>query len=191
MRYSQQFSVGLPIFGTYVDDIFGGLKSCEEYDQAAHLREFLCKVGSSLTIQFNPKEHKTPLPAKSQVILGRVFNSDTRRVTTAAKKRTKYRLRIAAILSTSTTTRKELEKIHGCLNYVAGVEPFGRPFLANLTTAMTGIEDGDPIVLSRVAICSLKIWEQILRRNKGITMDFILNRIPRAAHDIYVDASSS
>ena len=69
----------------------------------------------------------------------------------------KYRLRIAALLATTTTTRKELEKIHGCLNYVAGVEPFGRPFLANLTTAMTGVEEGVPITLSQVATLTLKM----------------------------------
>ena len=103
----------------------------------------MIKVGSALTIIFNPKEKKTPLPAQSQVILGRCFNSITKRVNTADTKRTKNRLRIASILATEITTRKEIEKIHGCLNYVADVEPFGRPFLAYLTAAMTGRSERD------------------------------------------------
>ena len=76
---------------------------------------------------------------------------------TAEKKRIKYRLRIAALLATTSTTRKQVEKLHGCLNLVAGVEPFGRPFLANLTTAITGIKENEPIVLSTVAKIGLQI----------------------------------
>ena len=52
------------------------------------------------------------------------------------------------MLNTEFTTRKDLEKIHGCLNYVAGVEPFGRPFLAHLTMAMAGKVGGDQIAIS-------------------------------------------
>ena len=191
IRYSERFSTIPPVFGTHVDDIFGGFKNCSNYDRAAHLRDFMCKVGSELTIVFNPKVEKTPLPAKIQTILGRRFNSTTKRVNTDEKKRKKYRLRIAAILATDVTSKKELEVIHGCLNYVAGVEPFGRPFLAHLTMAMAGRREDEPITLSSLARSSLQIWEQILRRNKGIHMDFILDRIPRAASNIFVDASTS
>ena len=145
------------MFGTHVDDIFGGFKNCQSYARANHLRDFICNKSASLTIVFNPKESKTPLPAKVQVILGRQFNAVTRRVNTAERKRMKYRLRIAAMLTTASTTKKQLEKLHGCLNYVAGVEPFGRPFLASLTTAMTGVEEDAAIVLSPVARISLQI----------------------------------
>ena len=103
----------------------------------------------------------------------------------------KYRLKIAALLATATTTRKQLEKIHGCLNYVAGVEPFGRPFLASLTSEFSGVKEGEAIKLSPVTRMGLEIWEQILKSNKGISMDFILNRLPSASSAIYVDASSS
>ena len=95
------------------------------------------------------------------------------------------------LLTTGKTTRKELGRIHGCLNYAAGVEPFGRPFLANLTMEMTGVEDGELVVLSPLTRLSLKIWDQILKKNKGISMDFILNMIPKAPADIFVDASTS
>ena len=152
--------------------------------------EFLISVGANLRFIFNPKEKKTPLPARSQVILGRLFNSTSNRVTTA-NKRKKYRLRNASMLSTDVTTRIEVEKIHGCLNYVAEVEPFGRPCLAHLTIAMTGKDENDQIALSPLIRQSLKIWEWILKRNKGISMDFILKRIPQAHSNIFVDASTT
>ena len=56
---------------------------------------------------------------------------------------------------------------------------------------MTGVEDGELVVLSPLTRLSLKIWDQILKKNKGISMDFILNRIPKAPADIFVDASTS
>ena len=102
------------------------------------------------------------MPATSQTILGRQFNSITKRVNTAEQKRLKYRLGIAVLLATDTTTKKRLEKIHCCLNYVAGVEPFGRPFLANLTSEFVGMKEDVAIKLSPVTRIGLEIWDQIL-----------------------------
>ena len=125
------------------------------------------------------------------MILGRRFNSVTRRVNTADRKITKYRLKIASMLAIDFTTRQELEKIHGCLSYVADVEPFGRPFLAHLTMLMAGKGKKDPIAISPLVRQSLHIWDVILKRNKGLSMDFILKRIPQAHYNIFVDASTS
>ena len=97
------------------------------------------------------------MPARIQVILGRQFNSTNQRVNTAKKKQIKYRLRIAVLLAMGVTFRKDLEKIHGCLNYVADVEPFGRPFLAPLTKAISGIEENTPIILPYMTRLSLEI----------------------------------
>ena len=190
-RYSQQVSKRAPVLGTHVDDIFGGFKHCTEYSEALRFRQFLINVGYKLTIMFNPKEKKTLLPAPKQVILGRLFNSVTRRVNTADKKGTKYRKRITDMLNGEFTTRKELEKIHGCLNYVADVEPFGRPFLAHLTMAMAGRDDIEKITISPLLRQSLQIWELILERNKGISMDFILKRSPQAHSNIFADACTT
>ena len=189
--YGQMVSMRTPTLGTHVDDIFGGFKHCADYREAHQFREFLINAGSVLTIIFNSKEHKTPLPARAQVILGRLFNSVTRRVNTEDKKRTKYRARIASMLNNEFTTRKDLEKIHGCLNYVAGVEPFGRPFLAHLTMAMAGKAGGDRIAISRLVRQCLEIWDAILVKNKGISLDFILRKIPQAHSNIFADASTS
>ena len=90
-----------------------------------------------------------------------------------------------------TTTRKLLEKLHGCLNYVADIEPFGRPFLSQLTNAMSGASSMQEIVLSRQTKLGLKVWRRILTLNKGISFDYVLDRLPRTEYDIFVDASTS
>ena len=89
------------------------------------------------------------------------------------------------------TSRTEIESLHGCLNYVADVEPFGRPFLAQLIALAAGRKKRDRIVLSRLVKRSLELWFQILQLNKGISIDFLLNKIPHCDYNIFVDASSS
>ena len=150
----------------------------------------MCSVGDVLTVKFNPKPEKTPLPATRQVILGRSYDSTTKRVNTALKKVRKYRIRIASALAVNVVSTKEIEKLHGCLNYVADVEPFGRPFLAHLTMALSEAGEEDTVTLSKLTKLGLKIWDRILCRNKGSSFDFILNRLPPSRSDIFVDASS-
>ena len=69
----------------------------------------------------------------------------------------KYRLRIAAVLAVDVISIKSLEKFNGCLNYVAEVEPFGRPFLAHLTTAISAAGDKRVTKLTELARIGLKI----------------------------------
>ena len=191
IRYAEEFDVRGPVLGTHVDDIFGGFKSNKSFSQAAHFREWMCAAGKRLTMSFNMKPSKTPIPAKKQIILGREFNSSTRRITTADGKLEKYLGRVRCMIIDETTTRKKLEKLHGCLNYVADIEPFGRPFLAHLTNAMSGAKPTDEIVLPSHAKMGLKVWYRILKQNKGISFDFVLNRLPRSKFNIFVDASTS
>ena len=140
-----------------MDDIFGGFKNCSSYNKALHFREFICTVGAALTVKFNPKAEKTPLPAERQVILGRQYDSTTARVNSAEKKIRKYRLRIAAVLAVERVSTLELEKLHGCLNYVAEVEPFNRPFLAHMTMAISSAMEDMMVSLSPLSKLGLKI----------------------------------
>ena len=59
-----------PVLGSHVDDIFGGFPFCDSYEKACNFRDYLCRTGESLTVKFNEKLTKTPLPSKTQVILG-------------------------------------------------------------------------------------------------------------------------
>ena len=95
------------------------------------------------------------------------------------------------MLTEDTTTRKKLEKLHGCLNYVSCVEPFGKPFLSHLTTAFAGSNIDDSIPSSPLLKLCLRIWTYILKHNKGISYDFMLDRLRRTEYNIFVDASST
>ena len=136
---------------------FGGFANNQSYHRSWHFRDWMTKLGSSLTMIFNLKVGKTPLPAKEQIILGRLYNSTSRRITTAAPKREKYLLRLREMCTAAATTRKLLEKLHGNLNYVADIEPYGRPFLAHLTNAMCGSKSGELVTLSEPAKLGLRV----------------------------------
>ena len=86
-RYTCIVKDSSPILGSYVDDIFGGLRDEHPYQRSLDFREYMCQTGISLTISFNMKVHKTPLPATKQVILGYLYDAQTRRIRTAEKKR--------------------------------------------------------------------------------------------------------
>ena len=134
---------------------------------------------------------KTPTPARVQNILGRRYNSITRRVETDPKKIIKYKQKLLDLLDKSHATKDEIESLHGSLNYVADVEPFGRPFLAALSKVCTRRTQKESILIPDEVRHGLFIWNRILNRNKGIAMDFVLNRLPKATSNIWVDASTS
>ena len=93
-------------------------------------RSYIFDTGERLSIEFNMK--KLPVPARKQVILGCMYDSISRRIKTAEKKRAKYMQRIVRVLLKGTTTTPEIQRLHGNLNYAAMVASFGRPFLATL-----------------------------------------------------------
>ena len=93
------------------------------------------------------------------------------------------------MLSSSSVCVEDIKTLHGNLNYAAGVTPFGRPFLAHLTNAAGGASRKDRICISELMKMCLRLWKTILTSNRGISFDFLLNRLPRCETDIFVDAS--
>ena len=93
------------------------------------------------------------------------------------------------------TSCEEVESIHGCLRYVANVEPYGIPFLTPLIDLICGQRLGNRktkrIKVTRLVKRLLTVWERMLVRNRGISMDYILQRLPRSDSSIFVDASST
>ena len=155
-RYPKEAS-SAPILRSYVDDIFGGIRNSESFGQSLALRRYICDTGATLTICFNLKPTKTPLPARRQVILGRVYDSLARRVKTSEKKRSKYLQKISKIRNSRLATVTEIQKVHGYLNYVASIAPFGRPFLTSLTMAIRGLKRSDPVKITNAVRSDLSI----------------------------------
>ena len=71
------------------------------------------------------------------------------------------------------------------------IEPFGRPFLSAIDSTIDRCDPGRRILLGTWATIALQIWEIILRLNRGLSYDFILNRLPAVEDAIFVDASTS
>ena len=173
------------MLGSYVDDIFGGLVQDPSYRNSLDFRKYMCQTGTALTLRFNMQMHKTPLPARRRVVLGCLYDSRRRHICTAEEKRKKYMECIRLHLSLTSTTLKAIQKLHGYLNFAAEVAPFGRPFLASLTNAMSAVnEDGNIVITERVKR-SLRIWLRILYANRGLSFNFVLGRLQRCKHEIF------
>ena len=157
VRWSELFSCQKPKLSSYVDDIYGGIPNCDSFEAALSLRNFLCDKGEDLTFVFNRKPNKTPMPARQQVILGCLYDSTTRKMRSSAKKVKKYVARIDKILRRETVTAQEIMSIQGNLVFAANVTPFGRPFLASLSSLVAGKKKGKALKLSSLALLSLRI----------------------------------
>ena len=81
-----------------------------------------------------------------------------RHIRTSANKRAKYLSGIAELLSKNTCVAKDIDRIHGNLNYAAQVTPFGRPFLAPLTKLVVHKNLKDTVIITDLAKRSLRIW---------------------------------
>ena len=189
-RYAEKEDCTPPQLGTHVDDIFGGFTFNEAYHKALHFRTYLCETGKTLTLLFNTKVTKTPLPAREQVILGCLYDSRSKHMRTATNKKIKYLNRINLLLAKDSTEVSEILTMHGNLNYAALVTPFGRPFLAPLTNATIGRSQDETVPVSEHLKMGLRIWKKILTVNRGISFDFILGNLPKGDNDIFVDAST-
>ena len=149
----------------------------------------MCTQGAQLTLIFNKKPHKTPLPSKRQVILECLFDSVSKRMKPAESKVKKYIIRIDQLLTAKVARVDEIMSIHGNLNFAANVAPFGRPFLATLSNLTIGRNKSDIVEIGKLASMGLRIWKKMLLSNRGLSYDFILGRLSRTNFDIFVDAS--
>ena len=81
--------------------------------------------------------------------------------------------------------------LHGNLVFATGVAQFGRPFLASLSSLVAGKKKREAVTLTKLAQLSLLVRKRLLLSNKGLSYDYILGKLPRAKHDIFIDASTS
>ena len=125
--------------------------------QHGNLEVSFATKGDQLTHSFNKKPHKTPLPARKQVILGCLYDSLSRMMKSSPSKVSKYVGRIDSALSSGVILVKDLMSLHGNLSFAANVAPFGKPFLATLTNLLVGYTGKETVKLDRLAKLSLRI----------------------------------
>ena len=151
----------------------------------------MTKVKHSLSFVFNRKPHKTPLPAKQQVILGCLYDSTARYTKSSGEKVERYLARIDKALRAKSLPVREILSLHGNLMFAANVAPFGRPFLAALSDLTAGRKNWEVVELTELTRLSLRIWKNLLVANHGLSFDFVLGNLQRSKYNIFVDASTS
>ena len=117
----------------------------------------MCDTGEQLTFVFNKKAHKTPPPAREQVILGCLFDSVNRRMRSSEKKVKKYISRIDETLTSDVVLVSTIMSLHGNLAFAANVAPFGRPFLASLSNLASGRRKTQKVKLTALVKLSLRV----------------------------------
>ena len=69
----------------------------------------------------------------------------------------------------------------GYLVYAAWVEPFVRPFFSALSSAIVRNEPNRVITRSKYMSMAINVSILILEANRGISFQYILNKMPRAS----------
>ena len=169
-----------------MDHAFGGAQTRA---QAKLVIDTLVLVGRLTATIVNPE--KTRGPATSLVILGLLYCSVSRTCRLGEDKQAKYLARIAAMVASTSTTSRELEKLTGNLGFAAWVEPFGRPLLSCLYSAVVNDDPSANVPITHLMRSALGVWFRIISRNRGLQYRFILNELPVVKTPIFVDASTS
>ena len=169
-----------------MDDAFGG---AHEQSQAQMTIDTMTTVGRATATFFNLE--KTGGPATRLVILGLLYCSVSRMCRLGEGKRAKYIDRVLAVLRSPEISSDTLEQIAGNLGFAAWVEPFCRPLLSCFYAALARTDPSARIVVTPFMRMALRIWHQVLYRNRGLPFTFILNRSPAVSTPIFVDASTS
>ena len=91
------------------------------------------------------------------MILGCLYDSVSQKMRSAPSKVTKYVARIDKALSNEEILAEELVSLHGNLAFAANVAPFGKPFLAALSSLLIGCTKKDIVKLDRLAKLGLRI----------------------------------
>ena len=84
------------------------------------------------------------------------------------EKRSKYIVRLAALMRSSETKSKRLEQVTGNLGYAAWVEPFCRPLLSCLYAAVAREEPSSQVSITPYMRKALRIWYLVLQQSWAI-----------------------
>ena len=130
-------------------------------------------------------------PAQCLAILGHWYDAILQRVNLPEDKQRKYLAALRAVLSAPRVTSKQLESLLGYLGQASQTEPYGRPFLSAIAVKVNHYTPSILIRLDHFEVLALRIWELILSRNRGLSYKFVLNELPFAPEEIFVDAAKS
>ena len=144
-------------------------------NQASILKTEVIRTGivTSARVNFT----KCHGPSQLLKILGMIYDAVHRKCSLPPKKVAKYLGRIHEILLTNQTTSKELERLVGNLVWASYVEPWGRPFLSALSSKINRQKPYASVPITGYIKTSLIIWQALLKRNRGLSYDYILGKL--------------
>ena len=171
---------------SYVDDIFGGAATKERTNE---LKNQIIATG--LVTTSVPNLTKCHGPSRRLTILGTMFDAHQKMVSLPPKKQVKYRDTLKLILNRGKATSKELERLVGYLVWASYTEPFGRPFISAISGKITRSNPKENVDIHGYIKWALCIWLAIIDRNRGISYDYVLNRLSRSENNWFGDASTS
>ena len=191
-KYHFQNHYSFPIaLCVYMDDFFGGPIRTEsparDFRNAQKLFRNLIEVGAVTNTHMNLD--KCEEPARSMDIIGMNFNSKKRACFLAKSKRLKYIMRLSTLRKLGIASSKKLQKVVGYLVYAAWVMPFGRPFISHISHLINVKKIHANVKLDALALVACDVWLVLLKRNRGLSFDFILGKLPRQKNEWFVDAA--
>ena len=111
---------------------------------------------------------KTEGPATAMVILGLHYCSQNKICKLDPAKVVKYSDRLRKMLRAGHATSKDLEQVTGNLEFVAWVEPFGRPLLSFISREISPSLLYRRVTLPYFTRVAMRIWLCLLQRNRGL-----------------------
>ena len=191
-KYHFQNHYSFPIsLSVYMDDFFGGPIRTEsrtkDFENSQILFRNLIKIGAVTNTHMNIE--KCEKPARSMDIIGMNFNSKKKACFLTESKVTKYMSRLSKLRRLGWASSKELQKIVGYLVYAAWVMPFGRPFISHISHFINVEDIYKKVRLSALALAACDIWLSLLKENRGLAFDFILEKLPCQGDEWFVDAA--
>ena len=189
-HFQNHYSIPISL-SVYVDDFFGGPIRTEslakDLKHAETLFRDLLEIGMVTNPHMNIK--KCEGPARSMDIIELNFNSVKKACFLSKSKVTKYRSSLLTLRKLRGASSKELQKVVGYLVYAALVLPFGRPFISNISYFIDLKNTRNFVCLDIAALTACDVWLYLLKRNRGLTFNFILGKLPRQKDEWFVDAS--
>ena len=163
IAYIAQSKGNIPYILPYLDDY---LLISTSYSSASQDLSFFTQLASEIRLPL--AEDKTTGPTKKLTFLGIELDVDTMESRLPQEKIAKAEKLIATIMSKKRVHIKQLESLHGYLNYCAQIIPAGRAFIRSISALLHSTSPW--ISLPKCVLLDLETWKFFLNQFNGKAM---------------------
>ena len=171
----------------YLDDFFSGSKTTLQCQKALDtFRETMSELGVPIS------DDKTEGPTEILTFLGLELNSINMTIKIPITKLIEIIDKINHMISKQKATVKEIQSLHGSLQFAARVIPMGRPFCRRLINTICGLQKKHfRVRIKRTIRLDLKVWKIFLTDFNGISMIHDYNWLSNHDVQLFTDSSGS